>query len=378
VAVRPSSGLWLGYRSIRSFGRRIGQDLAEVPNINRREALVNGMYRIARVPDVGLRFVDRRTRAGEFCYNSHPRAMEAEVRQTNPFEELMPLLRRVFGELNEPLPLRCLSPFDQRMQIWMQRSGMNSAALRVETDGPSYKVNAGERHARFGQTAPLPHRDQPAIPHPVVSHFQGFLNLQNLVIGDLGFLLGWRPLESQPHARIGRNESTSHRLLHQSGENLQFRKCRIVGPRPHQVLGWARPECRIIGAKFVGHLRRRNDAAMLKVRRQCGPRVQVTRKRLGVRILLAQKTRNPRVESIRIIVPPELLLLERFLGDKLLHLSDRARGIDADPRGLRAPSSIRLLNPKPIIRTAAACVGGRHVTVAWCNKLSFVNDRSTL
>lgn len=318
------------------------------------------MNRIACMPDISLGLVDRSPRASQLRHYSDTGAVEAEMRQTNPLEELMPFFCWVFGKLDQNLPLRAAGMVNQRDQVDVQRRRVSSPSFRREGDRPGFKVDSRQRHGSFRQSATLSHRDEPAFAHPFRSRLQFLFDLRSLFIRDFWLLFGWRPFQAETHAWIRCDVTAPYSLLHDRRKDLEFGECSIQRSGTHQLYRRAGPKGGIIDTEFIGDLRRRNQVQVLKIGRHCGPRIQVARKRLRVGITLAEESRHPGVKAIRIFVPPELLLLQRLSGNELLELPSYAGCVDTELGGLRSPSPVRILNAQPVKRTSLSSIGGCH------------------
>jgi len=222
AVARRSLGLWPGSSSILNFGRPTGQDRTKVGHVNRHESLINPMNCVDRMTHVGFRFGHRSPRSGQLRHDGNPCAMEAEVGKSDAFEKLMPLLGRVFWQIDKPVPLCGSGRLHQRHKILVERGGMNPASLGIKADRFGLQIDIAKRHGGFREAAPLTHCHKPAIPHPGISGFQRLFDFRALFVGDLGFLFRGCSFEAEPHARVGVDEASPHGLLQDRGVQRQL------------------------------------------------------------------------------------------------------------------------------------------------------------
>src|SRR5438128_10786912 len=111
--------------------------------------------------DVSFSLRHRITFTGKACHDGYSRRMKAEVSQPQPSQKLVPLLRRVFWQVNQTRTFLFLRAANERQQIIVKGSRVNASTFCEECDNALAQIDVAQRNRRFRNTAALTHRNQP-------------------------------------------------------------------------------------------------------------------------------------------------------------------------------------------------------------------------
>jgi hypothetical protein len=298
--------------------------------------------------------------------------METQIRQFNSLEKPRPPRGGIKRKFHQNIAPFRPSLFNQRPQIIMKRSGMESPPLHLECNYPSAFVDLFERHGHFTQPAPLSHRHQKTIPHPLrhLSSDELLLDVRLLFPSYRPFLLGGPLCKTKPRTRIRGHIIPPQTLLHHGTEepDLHDRSIPSTSPPP-RIGGRSRPPAHVLMSQMVGNLPGVRYLFLLEKCRQVSPCVLAALERIGIRVGIHNPGRHPMPEQSRGSTLPQKPLLDRFIGHHLMNFTERSWLSNFHPRRSLAPRSIHFFEAYPEKRRVLSVKIACHKrSVAWRSK----------